>query len=172
MSDRLISEAIRTLAGTTRAGGVFAFDAVVKSVDKAARTCVVYAITGKTQSEIPDVRLMAAVDDGVLIIPAVDSNVTIIVTAQADAYVTQYSEVEEIIFRGGDLGGLVKLLDAVDRFNKIEDDLNSIKQAFTTWTPTPNDGGAALKAAAATWSAQQLIKTVRSDIENEKIKQG
>jgi len=170
--DRKISEAIQILAGASKSGNVYALDAEVKSVDKTTRTCVVIAITGKTQSEIPDVRLMSAVDDGFLLVPVVGSNVCIIATPQSDAYISQYSEIEEIIMRGGDLGGLVKLLDAVERYNKIEDDINKLKQAFTTWTPTPNDGGAALKAAAASWSGQQLQKTVRADIENKKITQG
>ncbi len=172
-SDRRISEAILILSGASKTGTVYALDAVIKSVDKNKRTCVVYTITGKTQSEIPDVRLMASVDDGVLFVPVVGSNVTIILTQQADPYITQYSDIDEIIFRGGDLGGLVKLKETVERLNKIEDDINAIKKVFsTTWTPTPNDGGAALKAAAATWAGQQLQKTTEGDIENDKIKQG
>lgn len=171
MSGRQIVEAVQIMAGPGKAAQVYALDAVVKSVDKTARTCVVYAISGKAQNEIPDVRLMAAVDDGVLIIPAVDSNVTIIVTPQSDAYITQYSEVEEIIFRGGDLGGLVRVLDAVDRYNLIEDKINSLLQKFNTHThnvtAVGSPTGPNLQPETGT-----LQKTKRDDIENKKITQG
>lgn len=78
---------------------------------------------------------------------------------------------DNIIFNNGSLGGLVKVEDLVTRLNNIEQDINSLKNAFTSWTPVPNDGGAALKGAASTWSGQQLTPTEKSDIENTKIKQ-
>ena len=45
---------------------------------------------------------------------------------------------------GGSLGGLVKVEDITTRLNLIEKDINKLKQAFTSWSPVPQDGGAAL----------------------------
>ena len=59
----------------------------------------------------------------------------------------------------------------VDKINAIENDINSLKQVFTTWVPAPMDGGAVLKGLSATW-AGQLIQPVTSvdSIKDELIK--
>jgi hypothetical protein len=172
MSDRSIREAIQYLAGNHRTDKVTLIDATVNSVDEAARTCECTAVTGSVGSPIPGVRLMASVDDGILVIPAVDSTVAVAMSIFTDPLIISYSEVDRIILRGGDLGGLVKVADLVSRLNLVEADINNLKSAFSAWTPVPNDGGAALKASSATWTGQQLAETIRADIENENITQG
>lgn len=77
----------------------------------------------------------------------------------------------EIIFNGGDNGGMTLSGELVKKLNAIENDVNSLKQALSTWAPVPQDGGASLKAAAASWSGQQLTVTEQGDIENELIRQ-
>lgn len=79
---------------------------------------------------------------------------------------------DNIIFNGGNLNGMVKIDDLTTRLNIIEKDINNLKTVLASgWTPVPQDGGAALKAAAAAWAAASLTETVRSDYENTKIKQ-
>lgn len=78
---------------------------------------------------------------------------------------------DNIIFNGGDLNGLVKIDNLTDRLNIIEKDINKLKNIFSAWKPVPNDGGAVLQGAAASWSGATLTETKRSDYENEKIKQ-
>ena len=53
-----------------------------------------------------------------------------------------------VTFNGGDLGGLVKIKELTKRLNLIENDINKLKSAFSTWVVAPQDGGAALKTAA------------------------
>lgn len=77
---------------------------------------------------------------------------------------------ENIIFNGGDLGGLVRVQDLTDRLNIIENDINALKDALSAWVPVTQDGGAALKAAAADWFAAKLTPSTRGDYENEKVK--
>jgi hypothetical protein len=77
----------------------------------------------------------------------------------------------EIIFNGGENDGLVLVKELTGKLNAIERDLNALKQAFSTWVSVPNDGGAALKAAATAWYGQQLAETGQAEIENPKIKQ-
>lgn len=76
-----------------------------------------------------------------------------------------------VTFNGGKLGGLVKVEDLTKRLNIIEKDINKLKSAMSGWTPVPQDGGAALKSAAAAWAAATLVETVRDNYENIKVKQ-
>ena len=161
--------------------------ATVVSVDKTNNTCEV-SLDG---DELGQVRLQSITETGLKgcrLYPAVGSKVVIEeLNSGGDWMVILMSEIEEvmyevnnmsmkisdsgILFNGGSLGGMVKLAGAVDRWNKIEQDLNSLKTVFTSWITVPNDGGAALKAAAATWAGKQLAATANSDVENTKIKQ-
>lgn len=172
MSDRAVREAVRRLAGTHQADGTKLIDASVNSYDEASRTCEVTALTGLVGDIIPDVRLMADADDGALLLPTVGSTITIAISIFADPIMVGYSGLDKIVLMGGDLGGMVRVIDLVTRLNKIEQDNNALKAAFSAWVVVPNDGGAALKASAASWSGQQLVPTERADIENLNITQG
>lgn len=173
MSDnRTIQVAIQHLAGTHDSDTVYAMDAVVESVDQSTRTCVVTVVAGRVANQIPDVRLMATVDDGILCIPTIGSNVTILVSTYSDPYITSFSSIDSIILRGGDLGGLVKLLIALSSFNQLEKDLNNLKNLISGWAPISGDGGAALKTILTSWFSTKLTITKRIDLENTAITQG
>lgn len=77
----------------------------------------------------------------------------------------------EIILNGGTLGGLVKVQELTDKLNLIEKDINKLKQGFSSWAPSPQDGGKALKTALTSYFGSKLTETKVEDIENEKIKQ-
>lgn len=96
-----------------------------------------------------------------------ESGVTIKVADNTSAVLSK----DGITLNGGSLGGLVKVQDLTTRLNNIENDINSLKQVFSAWSPVPQDGGAALKASVASWAGQSLTLTKRNDYENEKVKQ-
>lgn len=141
--------------------------------------------------ELPDVWLNAAkeTDNYVTIVPKESSGVLIgLMDGQrAEAFVIRCSEVEKVIwkigtstlefkdgaitFNGGNNNGMVLIAPLIDKLNALEDDINSLKQVFSGWSPVSQDGGAAFKAAAATWYGQQLQSTQQKDLENEKILQ-
>ena len=78
-----------------------------------------------------------------------------------------------ITLNGGQFGGIVKIAELTQKLNAIEDDINALKNVFTSWAPVAQDGGAALKTAVcAAWADNQLTPTQKSDIENEKVKHG
>jgi len=79
-------------------------------------------------------------------------------------------DANNIIMQGGEVG-IPESNSVVGRLNKIEQDLNKIKQIFTNWVPKPQDGGGALKTAAASWAGSKLEETKVEDIESETIKQ-
>lgn len=76
---------------------------------------------------------------------------------------------DAVTFNGGENKGLVLAESLCDRLNTIEDDINSLKQIFSSWAPQAMDGGATLQTLASTWAGQTLQKTAVGDIENEKI---
>lgn len=78
---------------------------------------------------------------------------------------------DQTTFNNGSLGGLIKLLPALQKINALEGDLNSIKAVFAAWVPVPQDGGLALKTAAAAWAGKTFTLTQQSELENTKIKQ-
>lgn len=160
--------------------------AIVKEVDSDAGTIDV-DVDGLVFYEV---QLRSIVKDGVKgikILPKKDSVVIVERIGKSnELFVTMFSEIDSIVweienmkyfvdkdgfvFNDGNNKGMVKMPEMVQQMNKIEDDINNLKTAITGWTPVPNDGGAAFKAAAAAWSAQQLVKTVDTDIENTKVK--
>jgi len=76
---------------------------------------------------------------------------------------------KKVIIDDGENGGLVKVQDLTQKLNAVEQDLNMLKNAFTTWVVLPQDGGAALKTATASWSSQTITTTQKSDLENQNV---
>lgn len=145
--------------------------ATVKDVDTENLTCTVLPVDGP---EIYDVRLKAGIDgvnDGVVQIPAADSTVLIAMIGN-DAenwFVLAFSEVEETLINGGENGGLINIETLIEQLNKTNEVVNAIKDSLLNWTPTPNDGGAALKTYAATAIGSKVTGDF-SNMEDEKVK--
>ncbi len=179
-TDRL-RRAIRALAGDENAE-LYSIVAKVVSVDTAEKTCEVAPIDGT--ANISDVRLApdGAVEPGILPVPAVDSVVIVDMINDSDGYVAMYSAVDSLIIRttsgnilqlqDGSLGGIPIVSNLTSRLNAIEQDINQLKSIFSAWTPAPNDGGAALKAALGGYPGSSLDETEDSDIENDKVTHG
>lgn len=74
-------------------------------------------------------------------------------------------------FGDGSNGGLPMSVPVIDQINSIKTDLNNLKAAFIAWVVVPEDGGAALRASAATWSGQTLTPAKPTDIENPNVTQ-
>lgn len=140
---------------------------VARNVDADNGVCDV-EIEGKAPAKGA---LIGNADSGVMTVPKEGSVVAVVWASPVTAVVVMVAEVEELRIMGGQLGGLVKVEELVKKLNAVEKDLNSLKQVFQGWVTVPQDGGAALKAAATAWATQQLTETQKSDIENEKVKQ-
>jgi hypothetical protein len=165
-----IRQAIQALSGF----GDLQYEGVVcnvSDIDLATFTCTCTPIDGS--AEFYEVLLNADADKGFTLIPTNGSLVIIQQTSQANAYVTMVSKVDQVYLAGDANGGLVKVNDLVSKLNRIENDINVLKLVFSTWLPVASDGGAALKLAAATWFAQQLIPiTTANDLQNNTVKHG
>lgn len=154
------------------------FEAKVLSVDKTKDTCVIQA---EDAPEIEGVKLRSILGDvatKLIVYPKVNSYVivSLLYNMDAEVYVSQVSEVDEIItnceqitYNGGENGGLVKVNELKTQLDKTNDVVNTIVNSLKNWITVPNDGGAALKTL---FNANIGIKVVGdfSGIENEKIK--
>lgn len=76
-----------------------------------------------------------------------------------------------ITMNGGSKGGLPTSSELVSKINVLENDLNSLKSTFNSWTPVNNDGGSALKTRLNSWHTTQIIPTTENDISNPDVKQ-
>lgn len=63
---------------------------------------------------------------------------------------------------GGNTDNMVRFSKMAESVNELKNDLTTLKAAFNSWTPVPNDGGAALKTSAATWSGTSLQKDINA----------
>lgn len=171
MSDRSIREAVQYLAGNNHADRVTMIDATVNSVDQDNRVCDCTAITGPVGSDLPGVRLMSSVDDGLLILPTAGSTVTVLLSIFCDPVIISYSEIDKIVLRGGDLDGMVMVRALTERLNNIENAFNShvgnynghIHPVTATGVPT---------GVPVVPESGSLTPTQQADIENTTITQG
>lgn len=140
----------------------------VESVDKENRTMDVMGVVD--QLEYFDVQLGL----GALTIYPVTGSIClvgIIEGQETDTFLISADEVNEIVLNEGKLGGMVMVNELTEKLNAIEKDINSLKKAFSGWTPVLNDGGTKLKEAIASYASSTLEETKVKDIENIKVKQ-
>lgn len=188
-SNHQLKQAIQQLAGTHLKDEVFVDVCTVTSVDVSTRTCTCTPITGPSTTGFINVRLMAAVDDGVLYIPTIGSTIIVCHTKHNQPLVLMYSQLDKMVFdagsstlqitdgsiqfNDGSFGGLTKTQELKAQLDKT----NALLQALLTvinGTPIPEAGNGspsglqtALKAAL---SGQQLGDY--SAIENTAVTHG
>jgi hypothetical protein len=168
--DKQIKTAIQQLAGTHKQDNVYLFDALVVSVDTANRTCIVTKTGGATSGNVV-VRLMASVDDGCYIIPSIDSSVVVLGSDNVKPYVSQYSEVDSIIWLGGENDGVPLVKPLLEKINNLEKLLNSLIAKFNSHTHILTlTVGTGTAAPTTTTESDTIIPTVKTDLEHTKIK--
>jgi len=166
-----VNDIKKAIKGITETGEeVYSILCTVISVDLTAKTCYCTPVSG--DADISDVSLIMNAATGFMIIPTVDSIVMVTMQNKETGYVGMFSSVDSILLNGDAYGGLIKIADLVTKLNTIENDLNTIKTAFSSWVVVPNDGGAALKTIAAAWYGAQITPTTQVSIENTTVKHG
>ena len=107
---------------------------------------------------------------GILKVPKIGAQALAVKIEDGDGFMLlDCAEYEKIIINGGNNGGLINIQSLVNKINAIENDLNSLKTVFKSWTPVAQDGGSALKTAAADWADQTITKTKTKDLEDKTI---
>lgn len=130
----------------------------VKSVNETEQTCVIY--DDDLEIDFEEVRLRPVLDGTVSLkmVPKVNAWALAIRIEDEGEFMLiaagEYDKVilncENIVFNGGENGGLVNWPAVKTELDKTNALLNAIKNSLTGWTPVPNDGGAALKVYATT----------------------
>ena len=162
---RELAERLKGLA--PQSGAIF--QGIVKALDGCTCTVTIGEI------DIPDVRIRAsetALDNTqMLVCPKIGSAVILgsLSGDYTDLAILSVDEIDHITINGGKKGGLINITDLVNRLNTIEQDINTLKTAFGSWIPTPQDGGAGLKLAATQWYGRQLQPTTKEQIEDNLI---
>jgi hypothetical protein len=188
MSSRAIQEAVQKLAGVQLRDEVYLVQCTVDSVDISKRSCTCTSVTGDAIGEIPDVQLMAAVDDGFLLVPAVGSTVFVTYSKRHSPVILLFSQLDQVLlvtgdstvtlkngllqFNDGSYGGLIKINDLVSKINNLENLLNDLVSKYNTHTHTGVSTGGGTSGPTATQEASSLTPTKTSDIENSLITHG
>jgi len=176
--DRKIKEAIETMSGTRGQQSIKLVECEVISVDESKRTCNVSVIGGNAEYDIENVRLMATIDDGLLIIPTVGSQILVAHNNQNVKYICQFSEIEKVLlitgetsieikdgsvkFNDGSFDGFVKIKDLTDKLNDMVRLLNVELGKIQT----------GIIAGGGSYTPTNLQNFNKSDYENTKITHG
>ena len=162
-----LRDSLRTL--TTPNGNAYSKVCTVDSVDLVNLTC--YCIPINDDADITEVRLMANIDNGFLLIPEVNSIVVVSFLSDSSAYVSLVSKVSEIQLNGTNYDGLVRVQELTDKLNNLENKLNDLITACSSQVVTLAPSGTFPLASFFT-SVTPLIPTQQIEIENQKVKQG
>jgi hypothetical protein len=169
------SDIIKSLREITKSNS-YSKTCEVIQIDTSSNTCDVAPVDGS--AHIPNVRLNTS-QTGYLIIPKEGSLVDITFTDPDNAFVSMFSEVDdikikvsnEIHLNGDGLGGLIKISDLVGKLNDIEDLVNNLLTTLQSTTiPLAPSGTYPFAPLYATF--QMLVNTQVNDIENDKVKHG
>lgn len=167
-----LRDALRELTKT--GDKVYSSLATVIAVDKSARLCDVELVGTEdldgNRVSITDVMLQIDPVNAILILPTIGSTVAISYISMSTAYVSMFSQIDLVTLNGENLGGITKTLELKAQLNKLNAQLQAVISALS-WTPVPNDGGAALNAAFAA-AISGKIQADFSSIENNTVMHG
>jgi len=105
---------------------------IVKSVDEIEKTASVQVVNGDI---ITDVRLQqVASGEGLFLKPSIDSAVLIGWSDKTTAYISLYSQIDEIVFKNGTFGGLIKIDELTAKLNDLVSSVNSMYSEFKAHT--------------------------------------
>jgi len=141
----------------------------VTAVD--GNTCTVEPLNG--DAPINKVKLIAGEsENGVVLVPAVDSVVLVTFTSKSRAFVSMCSTVETVTIRGEQHGGVVIAPELKSQLDKMTARIDGIIDALKNGVTIPNDGGASYKSTIGV--SLDAITDVESfdEIENDNVKHG
>lgn len=96
-----IRDAIAQLAGTYQKDDVYMVACTVTDVNEPTRTCTCTSITGKSNTELQNVQLMAEVDDGMLLIPSIGSTIIVGYSKRNVPYIALFSQIDKVVIVTG-----------------------------------------------------------------------
>lgn len=155
---------------TTPNGNAYSKVCTVDSVDLVNLTC--YCIPINDDADITEVRLMANIDNGFLLVPEVDSIVVVSFLSDSSAYVSLVSKVSEIQLNGTNYGGLVRITELVNKLNNLENAFNQHITLYNLHTHAGVTSGTSTTSPVVVADTQTLTPTTEIDLENETVLHG
>jgi len=139
--------------------------AIVKSVQD-DYTCTVQVTDGAL---LEGVRLQQTEgEEGFFVVPAVNSTVIISYTDSTTAYISMFSEIENIVFNGGDNGGLINITDLTAKLNGLVNEVRALKTALDGHTHIDVTAGAGISGIPSPFTAN-FSDFDKSDYEDDKF---
>lgn len=161
-----IRDKIRMIAGADEERLIYC---TVKSVEGVLCVCTPI---DENEPELLDIRLNAEESDyNFTLIPKVDSSVLVALYNKNSGYIACFGEIETVLIRGEEYGGLVKIEDLVTKLNNLENQINNILTSLKSIS-VPLAPSGAVPFAPFFASINSLQTTSKSDLENENIKHG
>lgn len=142
----------------------------VSEINVMDSTCKCSPING--DADILEVRLQATLGGGLYLKPVEGSLVLVVMANDTLGFVVLTSELEEVVYFDGSLGGLIRINDLVTKVNAIENKVNEIISTFNTHVHSGVTTGAGSSAVTPTGIVGTLTNTVVADLENDKVKHG
>lgn len=159
-----IAKYIKKIAG----GNNVIYTGRMKSVNRTDMTCIVVLEGGG--GEIEASLQVGDKSKGLVQIPKENSMVMVVIRGKSQGFVVMVEEVEEVIIRGGENGGLIKINELVENLDKMTKRIDGIIEAIKNSTPVAQDGGVSMKASIVASLNTLTEKEDFSKIENEKIR--
>lgn len=188
MSDRDIIEAIQKIAGRQLDDPVSVVACEVVSVDLSTRTCDCTTISENSAIDIPNVQMMAEVDDGFLLVPSLGSTVFVLYSTRNAPYIVLFSQIDQVVMivggsqviikdgllqmHDGSFGGLIRITDLVAKLNNLENKFNDLTAKYNLHTHAGVSVGSGTTAPPIPIEAGTLTPTTREDLENTEVTHG
>lgn len=166
-----IRKAIKTITKDDKE--VFGTRCTVKSVNLTKNTCYCLPLD-TSKADLVNVQLIADEQTGFLLIPAVNSIVTVEYLSNEQYYVSQFSSLQKILLNGDAYGGLVKVEDLLSEINTRN---TTFKTAITTALTSLDAsivalGGVSTSSAAFTAATASITNILKALVENTTVKHG
>lgn len=156
-------------------------EGVITDFDNEAFTCTVQCGDGENTIEFSDVSLEVLVGSqaSFTLLPVIGSDCLLVFRDghqdrpqmlkidQVD--IIQANPKTKFIHGTGEDGGLPLSSKVAEEENKAQNDLNTLKDLISGWTPVSGDGGASLKLLLTTWFSDRITPTKQSDIESTTV---
>jgi hypothetical protein len=188
-AERDIDEAVKKLAGTQFRDDMTVVQATVVSYDIPSRSCYCTPISGQAVTDLPNVQLMAEVDDGIMIVPTVGSTVFVLYSTHHAPFIALFSEVDQIVlisggaqikisntglvqFNDGTYGGLIQIAQLLTKINNLENLVNDLITKYNAHTHAGVEAGAGITAPPTPTEDESLTPTERDELENTTVTHG
>jgi len=140
-----------------------------KDVDKNKRTCTF--VPAGDDAERFDIRLQALMDSdkGFVMIPVEGSNIAVTFVNKSTGFVSLTEDIEEIIYQGGNNGGLVNIQPLIEKINNLENKVNELISHSSTHTHIVSSFGSPSTTPVPVVSGV-ITPTLKKELEDDKFK--